>query len=166
MFHPERTARATGDRSRGRRGLLLACALAITGCGLIPENPGSQEWTPPGGPALAQPLTPREPCADHDPLRRAFFGDLHVHTGYSMDACIRETMLTPADAYRFATGEPIAIAPLDEHGAGTRRIQIDRPLDFAAVTDHAEWMGEVALCGDPHSAAYDTRSCRIFRGEQ
>ncbi len=145
---------------------LLGLLATIHGCGLIPENPGSQEWDPPGEAAQARPLAPREACADHDPLRRPFFGDLHVHTGYSMDARIRETLLTPADAYLFATGEPIKLAPLDEAGNGTREIRIDRPLDFAAVTDHAEWMGEVAVCLDPDQPAYDTRSCRIFRGEE
>ena len=139
--------------------------VALASCGIVPENPGSQEWDPPGGPAQARGLLPREDCADRDPLRRAFFGDLHVHTGYSMDARIRETFLTPEDAYRFATGEPIRVAPLDENGTGTRSIRIDRPLDFAAVTDHAEWMGEVAVCLDPTQPAYQTHGCRIFRGE-
>lgn len=153
----------------GRSHLFSACtavALAFSACGLIPENPGSQEWDPPGGPATAQALLPREPCADRDPLRQPFFGDLHVHTAYSMDARISETLLTPDDAYRFALGEPIDLLPLDDEGNGTRRIRIDRPLDFAAVTDHAEWMGEVALCIDPTTPVYDTSSCRIFRGEE
>lgn len=149
-----------------RRLLCAFALLAASSCGLIPENPGSDEWTPPGGPATARPLLPREECADHDPLRQPFFGDLHVHTGYSMDARIRETLLTPDDAYRFALGEPVKLAPLDDEGDGTRSVRIDRPLDFAAVTDHAEWMGEVAVCSDPSNAAYDTSSCRIFRGEE
>lgn len=144
----------------------MAIALALSACGLLPEAPGSQEWDPPGGPATAQALLPREPCADRDPLRQPLFGDLHVHTAYSMDARISETLLTPDDAYRFALGEPIELVPLDDQGNGTRQIRIDRPLDFAAVTDHAEWMGEVAICIDPNNAAYDTVSCQIFRGEE
>ncbi len=28
----------------------------------------------------------RSPCTDYDPLRRAFFGDTHVHTALSFDA--------------------------------------------------------------------------------
>ena len=33
----------------------------------------------------------REPCLDHDPLRNAYFGELHVHTSYSMDAFAFDT---------------------------------------------------------------------------
>jgi hypothetical protein len=36
-------------------------------------------------------------------------------------------------------------------------------LDFAAVTDHAEFFGEVQLCTDPDSEVYATRMCRLFR---
>ena len=163
MRHPDRPATVA---TCFQGALLLTSCLGLVGCGWIPENPGSAAWEPPGGPALAAPLTPREPCADHNPLRKPFFGDLHVHTGYSMDARIRQTVLTPDDAYRFATGEPIAIAPLDDQERGTRTVRLDRPLDFAAVTDHAEWLGEVEICTDPRSTGYDTRSCRIFRGEE
>ena len=72
---------------------------------------------------------------------------------------------TPEDAYRFATGEEIGTFPYDEGGTALRRIRIDRPLDFAAVTDHAEWLGEVALCTRPDSPGYASDGCRAFRGE-
>ena len=42
----------------------------------------------------------REPCAQYDPLRRAHFGDLHVHTTLSLDAVKQGTITSPADAYR------------------------------------------------------------------
>ena len=35
--------------------------------------------------------------------------------------------------------------------------------DFTAVTDHSEFLGEIALCLDEASPAYDTLSCRNFR---
>ena len=63
----------------------------------------------------------------------AYFGDLHVHTGYSLDAA-GMTLATPDDAYRHAQGEAIARA-----GGGT--LQLRQPLDFLAVTDHAEYLG-------------------------
>ena len=40
----------------------------------------------------------------------------------------------PDDAYRFGKGEAI------DH-VGGRKIKIGRPLDFMAVTEHAEYMG-------------------------
>ena len=137
--------------------LLLATHI---GCGL---DLGSAEWTPPIGPAETAPIAPREPCAHRDPLRKPFFGDLHVHTGFSMDANAQGTETSPDDAYRFARGEEIAVFS-GEPGV-ERTAQLERPLDFTAVTDHAEWLGEVHLCRTPGSEVYDTRSCQIFRGE-
>jgi hypothetical protein len=66
--------------------------------------------------------------------RKAYFGDLHVHTEYSSDAYAFGTLATPYDAYRFAKGEAI------KHPAGFD-MQLDRPLDFYAVTDHASLLG-------------------------
>ena len=39
--------------------------------------------------------------------RKAYFGDLHVHTGYSFDGYAMGTIATPYDAYKFAQGEAI-----------------------------------------------------------
>lgn len=142
--------------------LSLALSVVLVGCSL---DPGLEDWQPTTGPAEPATIAPRTPCAEHDPLRRPFFGDLHVHTGVSMDARIQGTSTTPDEAYRFARGETIALSPFDEAGRPHRTARIDRPLDFAAVTDHAEWMAETALCLDPTSSVHDTRSCRIFRSE-
>ena len=148
-------------------GLLTLVALGLAaGACLSMLNPVADEWTPPGLPAVAPAeRAPREPCADRDPLKRALFGDLHVHTANSMDARSRDTLGTANDAYRFATGETIGVFPYDRAGQPLRSIQIDRPLDFAAVTDHAEWIGEVALCTRVGSPSYDSEGCRTFRGE-
>lgn len=151
--------------SPGRWALVLAASSLVAACDARPTDPGHAEWQPPGGPAVAATLLPREPCADHQPLRQALFGDVHVHTGYSMDARARGARSTPADAYRYARGEEIAIAPYDEAGVPQRTVRIDRPLDFAAVTDHAEFLGEVGLCTTPGAKGYDSTDCRVFRGE-
>ena len=111
-------------------------------------------------------LTPRTACAVHEPLRRALFGDLHVHTSYSMDAFLFDTRTTPDDAYRFARGDAISIAPLDDRGRGTYSVKLERPLDFAAVTDHAENFGSTARCTRPDSPAWSSESCRTYRGER
>ncbi len=66
--------------------------------------------------------------------RRAFYGDLHVHTEYSFDGYAMGTQATPYDAYRFAKGEAIT-------NPGGFDMQLSRPLDFYAVTDHAMFLG-------------------------
>ncbi|MFT7549177.1 MAG: hypothetical protein ACI9VI_003026, partial [Candidatus Azotimanducaceae bacterium] len=68
--------------------------------------------------------------------RNAYFGDLHVHTAYSFDAFAFGTLATPYDAYRYAQGKAI------KHPAGFD-IQLRKPLDFYAVTDHAMFLGAV-----------------------
>jgi len=105
----------------------------------------------------------RAPCAEHDPLRSPYFGDLHVHTAFSLDASTQGTRNLPADAYRFAVGEPLGIQPYDSRGTPLRRLQLDRPLDFMAVTDHAELFGELEICRDPKSVGYDSAVCRLYR---
>ncbi|WP_373006762.1 DUF3604 domain-containing protein [Hyphomonas sp.] len=70
-----------------------------------------------------------------------YWGDIHVHTAYSLDAYGFGTMATPADAYRFARGEPFTL--------GGETMTLSRPLDFVAVTDHAEWLDIMYICTDP-----------------
>ena len=74
-------------------------------------------------------------AADPNPLRDAYFGEQHMHTAYSLDAYIGGTRLQPSDAYRFAKGEEVQVLG--------QRYRISKPLDFAAVTDHAEYLGEM-----------------------
>ncbi|MEM1113884.1 MAG: DUF3604 domain-containing protein [Pseudomonadota bacterium] len=106
----------------------------------------AQEAVPDTTPARPYEISEqREPCLDYEPLRRPHFGDMHVHTAWSFDASSQDTRNTPADAYRFAKGEPMGIQPYDD-GRPLRTIQIDRPLDFTAVTDHSEFMGEIRMC--------------------
>jgi len=128
---------------------LSACLLAI--------GMGAQA-TPAPGPGSDV----REPCADHDPLRRPFFGDLHVHTAFSQDASTQGTRAEPRDAYRFARGEPLGIQPY-RNDQPLRTLRLARPLDFAAVTDHAEQFGEVSICRDPAHAGYLSWVCRLYR---
>jgi hypothetical protein len=86
----------------------------------------------------------RTPCADFDSLKKPLFGDLHVHTSYSFDSYISSQRNDPWDAYRYARGEPITLPGAEAEQTVTARI--GRPLDFAAVTDHAEFLGQINVC--------------------
>lgn len=105
----------------------------------------------------------REPCADHDPLRRPFFGDTHVHTALSFDAAGQGTRATPRDAYRFAQGAPLGLQPYGPNGEPSEQIQLERPLDFAMVSDHSDLLGETRMCSTPGLPGYDSWMCTIFR---
>ncbi|CDF79771.1 conserved hypothetical protein (DUF3604) [Formosa agariphila KMM 3901] len=41
--------------------------------------------------------------------KEAFFGEIHVHTSYSLDAYLGGTRLKPTDAYKFAKGETVEV---------------------------------------------------------
>ena len=105
----------------------------------------------------------REPCAEFAPLRRPFFGDVHVHTARSQDASTQDTRISPAEAYRFARGERLGIQPHDAEGRPLRSVQLERPLDFAAVTDHANQLGEVHICSTPGAPGHDGWVCGLYR---
>jgi hypothetical protein len=132
----------------------VAAWLLVMGCPAeepVPDEPDE---------VLAEPF-PR--CAEVDPLRQPYFGDTHVHTTLSLDANLQGTRLRPADAYAFARGAEVELQPYDAEGRGARTLQLDRPLDWVVVSDHAEFLGTVALCSDPGSAAYDDPGCVSFR---
>ncbi|MFB0979170.1 MAG: DUF3604 domain-containing protein [Myxococcota bacterium] len=128
------------------------------GCGEPPAPEGSFAVAP-GAPAPV----PETPCADRNPLRNAYFGDLHVHTSVSSDAWMFKVRMLPDDAYRYAFGGSLMLPPNDSQGKPTREVSIDRPLDFMAVTDHAEFLGEIDLCTDETSSVYGTDFCDMFR---
>ncbi len=102
-------------------------------------------------------------CISQNPLRNAYFGDLHVHTALSSDAYNFSVRLGPQDAYNYAFGGEVKLPPNDTNGVGTRAVRIDRPLDFAGVTDHSEFLGENRLCVDPQSPRYTTEFCMTSR---
>ncbi len=138
------------------RLLALALALAPLACQIPPatgEPPAEVSYT-----------EKRAPCADRSGLRHLYFGDLHSHTRLSWDAYGYDTRATPAEALAFARGAgAVRLGPLGADGRGTREVRLERPLDFAAISDHAEFVGETLLCTTPGSAAYDRYPCVAFR---
>ena len=135
---------------------VVAVVLLLAGCGEGPHDPSDFS-------AQAAPKAEREPCRHRDPGRMALWGDLHVHTALSSDAWNYDLEVRPSGAYAYAFGDSILLPPRDASGQGTREVRIDRPLDFAAVTDHAEFFGEQVLCSDPASAVYESETCRAIR---
>jgi hypothetical protein len=63
-----------------------------------------------------------------------YFGDTHFHTNLSFDAGLVGTSLDVNAGFRFARGEEV----LSNTG---QRVRLIRPLDFLAITDHAELLG-------------------------
>ena len=130
-----------------------------------PSQPDSLQTTPS---QIVEPTlegrTAREACRERDPLRRPFFGDLHVHTTFSLDASTMDTRNRPSDAYRFAQGQSVGLQPYTSDGSPMRSAQLDRPLDFAAVTDHAELLGETEICRTPDLPGYESWVCHLYRG--
>ena len=70
--------------------------------------------------------------------QQLLWGDTHLHTNNSFDAFLNgNKTVTPDDAYRFARGEPVI------HAYNRARVQLETPLDFLVVTDHAEFLGGI-----------------------
>ncbi len=92
----------------------------------------------------------------YDPLKNVYWGELHVHTSESLDAVLFGTTATIEDAYRFAQGEPL-------RSPGGELMQLSRPLDFVAITDHAEGFGLGTLCGEPDLTLFERVTCGIMR---
>jgi len=114
-------------------GLLLLVAVVAAYVTLSPiEDPSLK------GPEPIEPMT-AEPTPSQGE-QRVYWGDLHIHTSLSSDAFTMGVWAVPDDVYRFAKGATI------QHGAGYP-VTIARPLDFAAVTDHAEYLGQAKLSG-------------------
>ena len=75
------------------------------------------------------------PRAGQDFAQRVWFGDTHLHTNLSPDAAAGGNRDFGHDqAYRLARGDVVTA-----HN-GTP-VQLNRPLDFLVVADHAEYMG-------------------------
>jgi hypothetical protein len=122
------------------RALLILLAVGLAACG---EKAGPVEET--GGVSEPAPTTAAPEAATAEipvnPLRDAYFGDMHIHTILSFDAFLMGTRRTPDDAYEFAKGAAI------EHASGFM-MQMKKPLDFLAVSDHAFYLGMMRAISD------------------
>ncbi len=106
----------------------------------------------------------RENCDHYTATRMPLFGDLHVHTSLSFDSYISSQRNDPWVAYRFARGESITLSDADAGQTVVTRLR--RPLDFTAVTDHAEFLGPIKLCTqDSNKLGYYFPYCLLTRSE-
>ncbi|MDZ4375844.1 MAG: DUF3604 domain-containing protein, partial [Phenylobacterium sp.] len=135
-------------RRPGRIGpLALAVIVAgLGGSGMAVSGSARNDVRDPAPPVAASASTATGRLPGHNPDRNAYFGDLHVHTYLSNDAYISNVRRTPDDAYRFARGEPIG------HASGYVVRRQGAPLDFTAVTDHAEYLSVIREATRPGSA--------------
>ena len=120
----------------------LSTSAALTAASLVGLPAVAQDMRPRPGDVSAEPAQ-FSPYAGRDYPTRVFFGETHLHTAVSVDAGTMNRV-GQEDAFRFARGEEITTT----HGLKAR---LSRPLDFIAVTDHAEMYGLMPrlLKGDP-----------------
>src|SRR5881394_1285697 len=91
-------------KNRRLLGIVLTLATALIAAPVAAQDIGSAD---------AQQLKnlmskrPYSPYAGRNFATRVFWGDTHLHTGFSMDAGAFGARLTPVDAYHFAKGQEI-----------------------------------------------------------
>ena len=115
---------------------LAASALGALAMGNVGGDAQAEQAVPDrdAGPAAEGP-TPYSPPLRRPSEKSLYFGDLHLHSSLSPDAFLNGTRsVTPEQAYRFAMGQEIEA----DNGIPAR---LRRPLDFIAITDHAEYLG-------------------------
>lgn len=115
--------------------------IALIGIGIAGSSSAQSLPTDLGEIALADPAKfykdpGYSPYAGRHYPTRVYWGDEHVHTGWSADAGMSGATLTPEDAVRFARGEQVK-------STSGQPAQLSRPLDWVAVTDHSDGMGVV-----------------------
>ena len=139
---------------RRKRRLWLAPMLAAGLFGCDPEQARDAADAPPAVPDGSP--TAAAPAIERFPHREAFFGDLHVHTSWSTDAFFYGNRVGPRDAWRFAQGDAVRLP------TGIVA-QLAVPLDFAAITDHAEGFDQIGICTDPEHPLYGSQACENTR---
>ena len=136
-----------GSLGMKHRGLWITLAVALAG--------GTAAFTQTQ--MTAQKAEPARATKVQPDARRAFFGELHLHTVMSFDAWTFGTKVTPDQAYKFARGETVMVPASQvatEQGLPVTGLVPARrawPLDFTAVTDHSEYLGAMTQLDDPAS---------------
>ena len=131
--------------------VMVAAGALVVGCSQPAEKP------PPGAAApAAETVEQLEAAVRENPLKEAYFGETHVHTSFSLDAYIGGARLTPDEAYKFAQGKDVTIQGQTHN--------IRKPLDWTAVSDHAEFIGEMFSAQVPGAKGGDNPMLEELRG--
>ena len=136
---------------RGRTFAVIAGLVWLVGCTDPDDVPATHISLPP--PSVGE--SPQA-SVERFPERTALFGDLHVHTSWSADAYTGGNRFGPNMAYRFARGEKVEL----QNGA---EAQLRVPLDFVALTDHAEGFAGHLACTIPGQPEFEREQCRAMR---
>lgn len=100
----------------------------------------------------------------YNPYKLAYYGDLHLHTSFSLDSFSFGNRNDPSTAYLFAKGAGKVDIGSGATLPGPAGVTQKRPLDFLAVTDHSEWLEITHGCVvDPASPYYGSNSCLLVR---
>ena len=120
---------------------LAGSLLALAGCNKQPAETAAATQTAPAATAAATVAEAAYP-------ERAWFGDTHVHTGWSADAGMDGAVTGPEEAFRLAHGEEIT-------SNSGQRVKLKRPLDWMVITDHSDGMGTIneIRAGNPEMIA-------------
>jgi hypothetical protein len=110
------------------RLVLIIGSMTLAAC-------GKQEAPPPAA-TVAAPAPQAKSAPEPTYPTRAYFGDTHVHSGWSADAGLDGATLSPEDAFRFARGEEV------KSNTG-QMAKLKRALDWIVITDHSDGMGTI-----------------------
>ncbi len=99
---------------------------------------------------------PGRGSSEPNPLNNVYFGEQHLHSSASPDAFAFGTRNDANDGYRYAKGEPI------KNAQSGKMIQKRTPYDWAAVTDHAEYLGVMPLLLDPKTPLQKTEIGKLI----
>jgi len=156
-------AEFTGRTPAGAAIVALAVVSTIGGCRVDSAPFDSESGSTPASTATAtaglgsQPsVAALEAAVPENPVKDAYFGETHVHTSYSLDAYIGGARVTPDEAYRFAQGADVVV--------NGQKHNIGRPLDWVAVSDHAEFIGELYSTQVPGAKGADHPMLDELRG--
>jgi hypothetical protein len=108
-------------------------ALSVTLLVALGGSALAQEWTLDKGQLVEQPKPYSRYVDQHFP-QQVLFGDTHFHSSLSVDSGLIGNALDLDTAIRFSRGEEVSTST-------GQRAQLNRPLDFLVLSDHAEYLG-------------------------